>query len=45
VQVPWVMVTSHYQIYLSGASQEEQANASAAYYGGEHGEFSPGRMP
>ena len=39
--VPWVMVTSHYQIYLSGASEELQRKSSARYYGGENGEFSP----
>ncbi len=38
--VPWVIVTSHYQIYLA-SKMERDMSASAAYYNGESGEFSP----
>eukprot|EP01051_Picozoa_sp_SAG22_P015447 SAG22_NODE_2018_length_3130_cov_2.890135_3_plen_135_part_00 len=38
-KVPWVMVTSHYQIYLSSID-EDSAAASYKYYNGEAGEFS-----
>ena len=40
-KVPWVMVSSHYQIYLSSKfSQQEKDRSSAAYYHGESGEYS-----
>ena len=39
-KVPWIIVTSHYQIYLSSVSEEEEA-ASARYYNSMNGEFSP----